>query len=429
MGIWMLWILIFGASIAYAGWTDGKYNSAIDFNGTSTYVDGFGALGNIKAVSFWIKADSLTEDVIDLNGTQTITVSSGTILANNFTSPTIYVDGKVSSTLSDTNWHHIAIMTDTNINASAVVVGKVGANYFDGILDDVRIYNYARATDEIRADYNAGKAAHLGENNQRSDGLVGHWNFEEGSGQTIYDRSGNNNDGTLGADSSVDKDDPVFAAGHDSNGPGGTGMSFDGVDDYVDVGSNASLNNLGPLTWEAWMYPRSIGEGSGRILDKTQKRLIIENDPSRGIAFGVSGTGLLYKCTGSNIFNFNEWSHIVVTWDGTSDWTKIYIYVNGSDVGGGGSSGSSPNDDSSYDLIIGNRIETDRTFDGLIDSVRIYNRALSADEIRQLYNRKKPVMELKFDEGSGTTAYDESFNSNDATFPVADGNKPEWSAP
>ena len=38
-------------------------------------------------------------------------------------------------------------------------------------------------------------------------------------------------------------------------------------------------------------------------------------------------------------------------------------------------------------------------------------------------------MELKFDEGSGTTAHDESFNGNDATFPATDENKPEWTAP
>ena len=55
----------FGVSDASAGWTEGKYNSAIDFNGTTTYVDGFGAIGNIKTVSFWMKADSLTEDVIE----------------------------------------------------------------------------------------------------------------------------------------------------------------------------------------------------------------------------------------------------------------------------------------------------------------------------------------------------------------------------
>ncbi|MDF1498791.1 MAG: hypothetical protein P1P85_05590, partial [Patescibacteria group bacterium] len=60
--------------------------------------------------------------------------------------------------------------------------------------------------------------------NQEEYGLVGYWNFEEGSGQTIYDRSGNSNDGTLGVNSSVGKDDPVFSFGHDSSGPGGTGM-------------------------------------------------------------------------------------------------------------------------------------------------------------------------------------------------------------
>jgi hypothetical protein len=142
----------FGVSDASAGWTTGKYNSAIDFNGTSTFVDGFGAIGNIKSVSFWIKADDITDrKIMDFDGgTHYLEIdASGIIQAQGFTSPTIYIDGKVSSTLADTSWHHIAVTTDTNINAtSSMKIGKTTITavdyFFDGTLDDVKIYAYAR---------------------------------------------------------------------------------------------------------------------------------------------------------------------------------------------------------------------------------------------------------------------------------------------
>ena len=155
---------------ALAGWTQGKFNYGIDFNGSSTYIDGFGDIGNIKTISFWMKADDITDRKIMQFNTTTPSYleidASSAIQAQGFNNPTIYVDGKVSSTLPDTNWHHIAITTDTNVSASAVVIGKVTIDttdyYFDGILDDVRLYNYVRTLDEIRLDYNAGLAVKLG---------------------------------------------------------------------------------------------------------------------------------------------------------------------------------------------------------------------------------------------------------------------------
>ena len=135
--------------------TEGKIGQAIDFGGTNQYVSVGAGYNGVKSVSFWIKPDSTTKKIIDLNGTANIEVVAQTIAANGFTSPTIYVDGAVSSII-DTNWHFVTITTGTSINASAVDIGRVSSGYFDGKLDDVRFYSSALSTTEVASLYNAG---------------------------------------------------------------------------------------------------------------------------------------------------------------------------------------------------------------------------------------------------------------------------------
>ncbi|MFH0923532.1 MAG: LamG-like jellyroll fold domain-containing protein, partial [Candidatus Falkowbacteria bacterium] len=129
----------------------GKVGQGLEFDGSDDYINCGNVYDGIKTVSFWIKADSITEKIIDLNGTVDIEVVGGTITANNF-SQTIYVDGSLGSTI-DAEWHYISIATSTGINAGAVDIGRIGADYFDGILDEVRFYDYALSADEILKHY------------------------------------------------------------------------------------------------------------------------------------------------------------------------------------------------------------------------------------------------------------------------------------
>jgi len=111
-----------------------------------------------KSVSFWMKnATSTTQKMLDLNGTASISDVSGTITATNFTSPTIYVDGVVNSTVNDTAWHHVVVTTDTAITADAIKFGIIGSTYFGGSLDEVRVYNRALSVDEVKRLYNMGR--------------------------------------------------------------------------------------------------------------------------------------------------------------------------------------------------------------------------------------------------------------------------------
>jgi len=450
-------------------WVNGKHGSAISFDGVDNYIDvgndeSLDLHGNVDfTISGWIKSVGYPANNSALAGKWYYTPAEyGYLVYFGYSGPPGTISIQSDSThcttdvlpINDNKWHYIAAVKNGNIGvvyldgvqkvcngtlsttvsstSGSFQVGTYANNEggnFNGLIDDVRIYNYARTADEILADYNAGKAAHMGKNNQQDDGLVGYWNFEEGSGQTVYDRSGNGNDGTLGSSTAVEKSDPVFVSGHDSNGPGGTGLQFDGVDDYVDAGNDDSLNITGDITILAWIKRRSFGTPQ-TIVDKQKTgndytepyRLIFEGWDNT-LRFQLGGGGTSWNSFVFGAITDNNWHHIAVTIEGVS----VKGYIDGVQSGTT-QTFSGTRQSSNLPFLIGKQ-KDGFYFNGVIDEVRIYNRALSADEIRMHYNQKKPVLHLKMDEGSGTIVHDESFNNNDANFPAADANKPSWSSP
>lgn len=202
--------------------------------------------------------------------------------------------------------------------------------------------------------------------------------FDEASGTTATDSSFGNNHGTL-------QNSPTRTTGHL-----GGGLGFDGSNDIVTVVPSSTLNNLPAITLSAWMRPTNSGENAfGRILQKEGGfKLFLTS--SRQVAFEVvHATTTLNRTTGSSVFNYGEWTHVVVTWDGGTAASNVHIYLNGTEVGSystntNGSGARS--DDSAGTLNIGNNSATtlDRTFNGVLDEIRIYNRVLSAGEIAAL---------------------------------------------
>jgi len=87
------------------------------------------------------------KDIIKLNASNNINLNgSSVVTATAFTS--IYVDGTAASTIPDTGWHHIAVTTNSNINADTFEIGR-STSYFNGILDDIRVYNVALSPADI----------------------------------------------------------------------------------------------------------------------------------------------------------------------------------------------------------------------------------------------------------------------------------------
>ena len=428
-------------------WTLGKHKTGLSFDGIDDYVDiGDTTETSVKTISFWLKADDITSrDVIDLNGSSYIEIdASSNITATGFTG-VVYIDAVVTSTI-DTNWHHITITTSSGQNASDLDIGvRDGNAYFDGMIDDVRIYNYVRSADEIRLDYNAGFAVRLGGKitgpssvNCSTDpgacmdyGLVASYDMDEGDGQTLYNAAdtGSANDGTLvNGPKWINRSQTSNSSGSLTSDSSGA-LEFDGVNDYVNCGNDASLDIADAITIEAWVKPTLL---SGK------DRIIVGKGITNGYTIWYQyawdfllvdiaesdSTRHFVHINGSNNLPLNQYTHLVGIYDGQ----YIILYVNGverakKDVG------SYTINTIAQDLLIGKH--STYPFNGSIDSVRIYNRALSAEEVRYHYNRGGPVLQYRFDEGSGQYARD-SIGNADAqlgsdTSSSGDIHDPAWS--
>ena len=209
-----------------------------------------------------------------------------------------------------------------------------------------------------------------------SSGLVGLWSFEEGEDPTIaYDSSGNNNDGA------------IYEAIYNPDQWGGNALSFDGVDDYVDCGNDASLNITTAITIEAWVYPRSAGLNNyGRITDKHPAPCLLVGPNGQLRWFGDIGGISVDKAVCTDCVSWNNWHHLALTYDMSEATPTIRGYVDG-ELKGTITGYNGPLSITSVHLAIGNSLEEgtayylNRAFDGLIDEVRIWNTALSPSTI------------------------------------------------
>ena len=208
---------------------------------------------------------------------------------------------------------------------------------------------------------------------QLSDSLVSWWPFNEGTGTTVYDKWEGNN-GTLHGD-------PTWKYGGDC--VSGDCLEFDGINDYVDCGSDSSLDITDVVTVETWVKINTFKYGGVAIIDKmiswpTGGWILynLESVPPQ-IVWGISTIG------GGSALGFNAiidtWYHVIgIGGEGISQ----QLYINGNLVDSTSPSNvllSAP----TKSVYLG-RLGI-KYFDGLIDEVRIYNSAASITQIQLQY--------------------------------------------
>lgn len=225
-----------------------------------------------------------------------------------------------------------------------------------------------------------------------NQGLIGYWKFDEGRTDKTRDYSGNGNTGTLTSFA-----DPATAtSGWKTSAKMNGGIVFDGVDDNVSF--EDVLNVSLPITFSLWINPSSIGSYQGLVTNDKSGNAVHSGafmllTPSGGIELHYGdnttcdSTGRRTYVTSSSPIAVNGWYHIVGIIRGPTDMS---IYVNGMSISGtySGTGGSIASRSDSGPRIGAVGIcpsgSASYIFNGTIDEVRMYNRALSASEVAAL---------------------------------------------
>lgn len=394
-------------------WTIGKIGSALSFNGQNNYVvlptsGGSDTKGNLGfadtdnfTISLWYKGtDNGTGDISPgktLIGRNSNDIYANFVLNGGYVEYVHYNGGwqhnlKSNSQVTDNNWHYISYVNHSNETGDLYIDGikqisglsssiDSATRYFKadnlmsgynnkytlGEIDQVRIYNYARTPAQIAWDYNQGAP-------------VAHYKFDECQGTTIHDSSGNANHGTLSIGASGTQTTPGTCTTSGSWANGATGklnssMNFDGTDDKISIGST-SITIGNNFSISSWIKTSS-----------SFQRPFVSNRSTGRMYYGLtSGKGFMYyngaspaNVNGNAIVNDNNWHHLVFVRSGINSTIYVDGQIDKSTTQTGYIVSSSP-------LSIGYDQPNSEYFPGLIDDVRIYNYALTPDQIKQIYN-------------------------------------------
>ncbi|MFC1676130.1 LamG-like jellyroll fold domain-containing protein [Planctomycetota bacterium] len=228
-----------------------------------------------------------------------------------------------------------------------------------------------------------------------SDGLIGYWNFDKGNGNIAYDSAGGNNAMIQGANW--------------AGGIAGSGLNFDGIDDYVNCGSNANLD-LTEFTWSLWIKRAEQWHSDERALISTDR-----TDQDTKGAYGLqidTGSNFQNKlqfvrhgdpfsaCLWSNATVADtKWHHIAAT---RNNQEQAVLYIDGQPQG----QGRLQTRTDFKGFIIGAGHKAYSNFKGIIDEVKIYDRPLSSKEIKSIYDslpvqhhEQKPAVQIDVESG------------------------------
>ncbi|KKU57248.1 MAG: hemagglutination activity domain protein [Parcubacteria group bacterium GW2011_GWA2_47_12] len=427
--------------------TIGKLGQALNFDGVDDYVfvndPGDSSVldfdtSSTITMSAWIRKSSITSYPLIVtkgrsNGSYTnyaIRSGDGTgserkfsFFYRNSANTAWHVYDTVSNVFEVGNWYHVAVSytfgTGSSIkmyingvempggwvagtgNDAPLVgnyqlwIGDDNANSeFHGLIDEVRVYNRALSADEIKRLYKIGATMKINmpsNTGTLKDGLVGMWTFDgnDMSGNTAIDRSGNGNNGTL-------TNGPKKAIGKI-----GQALNFDGVNDEVNIPDNDTIdfNTNANFTISFWVKIPSSNQpdtsnSDNEIIEKWDQvdsrypYVIRFNNHTAG---ANSNTLSVARYDGTNNpgitttkkYNDANWHFFVFQKAGST----LYLYADrdSPQTATDTTTGVTTNTSKLYFARRGH-VTNDNFFRGSLDEVRIYNRALSAEEIKRLYN-------------------------------------------
>lgn len=332
---------------------------ALDFDGANDEINVGDIDDNCRTILCWMKPDSTTEKVIDLDGgTHILEIISGTLTATGFNSATTYVDGHTGSTVQSGVWQMIAATTDTAIDVNNLLIAKSGSTFYDGQLSNVMLFSSKLSASQIEAIWiDPARPRPLAS-------LVGWWPLISDGGLAIDYSSQRNSAPITGATVVQAQPTPVLQLATRAMQEK---ARFDGSNDYQNLGTQAATSDI---TISALVYTDTYGSSQpviafGSVYFILVSATLINYSPGSGTAsFTVPN-------------NSGKFHHIVVTQTGT----QVDIYVNGVLAESETVSTVSTASITSY---IGRR--TSSFFDGIIDEVAVFDKYMEATEVEALFN-------------------------------------------
>ena len=363
------------------------------FNGSSSKIntnliaEGTGGF----AASFWIKTTSTADAVLITDNTNGgspqysfyLAINSGQFQVGTKTG--VYSIGS-TSTVTDGNWHNVVITYDTDgvrvyVDSSTVyfysesspkrdgnhpiwigVNGTFNNQYFNGSIDQVRIFNTALNSTQVgqlaAEDYTDPKKSTTDY-------------FGDGSGVALYELDEDANSSNFGQ-----------------------AAVFNGSSSYVAIDDNSALRLTGSYTVSGWVNPSSLGADT---------RILAKNDaaaPAGGYDLVINSVNLYWQHVGSpsssvgaaHSFSTGNWYHFTITYDSSNTTNNLKLYIDGVNVAT--SNASVPVNSETAKLFLGaygGSTPTAGYFNGKIDQVRIYSSALSSGDVAKLYNESADV--------------------------------------
>jgi type II secretory pathway pseudopilin PulG len=246
-----------------------------------------------------------------------------------------------------------------------------------------------------------------------SGDLVAQWTFDESSGTTATDASGNGHNGTLTNMSGTEW----------TTGTLDGALRFDGSNDLVSCGNFDVTGGDGHLTLCAWMKADDFGTSDARFISKATGTatndhywmLSTVNGSKLRFRLKTNGSTTELKSNGG-VLSSGTWTHVAATWDGST----MRVFRNAIEVKSTSKSGTLSTS-GSVGVAIGNQPSGAgiKAFDGLIDDVRIYNQALDAAELADVaagLGGGPPVTSGTVSGGAGYVRQNSSGSSGTSTF-------------
>ncbi|MDJ1179191.1 hypothetical protein PJF56_09965 [Roseofilum sp. BLCC_M91] len=290
---------------------------------------------------------------------------------------------------------------------------KIGSGYgfYHGSLSEVRVWDRELSGTEVKDTISTRLTG-------REPGLVSYWPLDEGTGTTAEDKSGNNHHGTINGatweTSGLELSPAPTVEPSETPSTETTILTFDGVDDYVNIPSNATLDVTDNFTIEAWIKPEVLGK---RIVDKTI------GGKNEGFTFDTYpqnlrfiNKGILF--TSRTPLETGTWQHVAVTFKHEANGAKLYINGEEDNVATPSRVGTV----TKLPVRLGSQADKlGNLFKGEMAEVRIWNRVRSPEEIKASMNQRLAGAEeglmgyWPLNEGTGTTAEDNTSNGNTGT--------------